>query len=518
MTHRHNNTPPQTTHPYHPSHSPIASHPSSSAPVTSSPLQLNVPPSSGSCLHPLSTPQFYKPTSSSSSLYLSGAPTNDAGVTTTATPHLPHVLRPSSSFCSIPPPTPSFASSRAPASLSFSPLPPSSTNNSAPSSSFPDASAGISRAVGEAFGGELARSVVGGMLGNEVSALAAGMGAVAAGVSSSSLLSSSQVSQLQTWFPQGMDRLRRYFAVSHSYVVRKLFFVSSPLIYLLFSRLSTTKKNRNTDNNNNSATNQSSLNSDTPSFSSSSSSSGGRRCSSLYSTGEDPHHHNRTSSECASGGLEDVCEAELYIPLMGLVSYVLMFGVIAGTTGKFSPEVLGSTATFAISLLAVEVAVAKLGFYLCGGGGVSAMDLVALCGYKFVNVVAIILGCLSLACFAGHDTEGGYEEFWGGGGGKEGGGERRSWKRIWGGGSVGDGNRSGGSSSSGWVFVLYWLLLCYFSCSSVISTLYTLNWYGPGQTETASNWELHLKSSKTLKYLMVAVSFAQLPLCTLLCP
>eukprot|EP00922_Rhytidocystis_sp_ex-Travisia-forbesii_P014839 GHVS01022192.1.p1 GENE.GHVS01022192.1~~GHVS01022192.1.p1 ORF type:complete len:599 (-),score=179.60 GHVS01022192.1:165-1769(-) len=516
--------------PYHRSYSPVSSLGSSPSPVYYS--RPSSPPSSS--VHPLGTPQFYNapPASSSSSLYLAGVPTPLPTATT------------STSATAFPPPPP-------PPVPTSQPFPHCGTNKTMSSSSLPLLPPAVAGGAADVLTGELlARSLVGGVFGGDMASLAAsGVRAAAAG--------GGQVSQLQSWFPEGMSHLRRYFAVSHSYVIRKLFFVSSPLLSLLLSRFSSSQQRRrrttpapfnptttttttigaattaaattataaartNFRTMSSSPTLQHCNSMASPQAAFSPPSAAGHRLCSLYSSGSEPTttHHHHASSNC---GIEDVCQAELYIPLMALVSYVLVFGVIAGTTGKFTPEVLGSTATFAVSLLVVEVAVAKLCFYLCGSsgdGGVSTIDLLALCGYKFVNVVAIIIGCLVLACFADHvGGDGGYEQFWGGGGG---GGGGFSWKRMWGGGGRGGGEGGGVTrviqSNNIWSFALYWVVFGYFSCSSAVATLYMLHWYSPGQTENASNWELHLKSSKTLKYLMVAVALAQLPLCALLCP
>jgi len=83
-------------------------------------------------------------------------------------------------------------------------------------------------------------------------------------------------------------------------------------------------------------------------------------------------------------------EPDLYIPLMSFVTYILAFGVQRIVLSDFSPEVLSSTASFAMILMLLEVGVAKTGFYLAGSS-VPMLDMLANCGYKFVPVVLMVL-------------------------------------------------------------------------------------------------------------------------------
>jgi hypothetical protein len=73
--------------------------------------------------------------------------------------------------------------------------------------------------------------------------------------------------------------------------------------------------------------------------------------------------------------------------VMSFVTYVLLTGIHMGLekkNKKFSPDVLGMTATSAIFVLIVEVLLLKFGSSLISGTGASFMDLIAYCGYKFV--------------------------------------------------------------------------------------------------------------------------------------
>merc|ERR1719487_1131100 len=88
----------------------------------------------------------------------------------------------------------------------------------------------------------------------------------------------------------------------------------------------------------------------------------------------------------ADGLKVDVEDPDLYVPLMAYVTYVLLYGLTRGASGTFTPDLLASTATFAMVLLVLEVMVAKLGCYLSGAAVISMLDLFANCGYKYVSL------------------------------------------------------------------------------------------------------------------------------------
>jgi hypothetical protein len=88
---------------------------------------------------------------------------------------------------------------------------------------------------------------------------------------------------------------------------------------------------------------------------------------------------------------EDINSPDLYIPTMALVTYVLLATLKAGLDSHFHPDILGLTASKALSVVLVEFMFIKLGCYLLniqGQGQVT--DLVSYGGYKFVAV------CLAL--------------------------------------------------------------------------------------------------------------------------
>jgi hypothetical protein len=88
---------------------------------------------------------------------------------------------------------------------------------------------------------------------------------------------------------------------------------------------------------------------------------------------------------------------------MALVTYILLSTLLAGLRGAFHPELLGYTATLAISVLLLEILVIKLGtFLLAISSSSQLLDLVAYSGYKFVAVITSLLLSELISLFIGH--------------------------------------------------------------------------------------------------------------------
>lgn len=80
---------------------------------------------------------------------------------------------------------------------------------------------------------------------------------------------------------------------------------------------------------------------------------------------------------------------DLYIPLMSYITFILLTGLKSGLVGRFSPEVLGITASACIIFMCFELLIIFAGFYFLQSALPSVLDLLAYCGYKFVPLVAI---------------------------------------------------------------------------------------------------------------------------------
>lgn len=82
----------------------------------------------------------------------------------------------------------------------------------------------------------------------------------------------------------------------------------------------------------------------------------------------------------------------MYIPTMALVTYILLSTLLAGLRGAFHPELLGYTATLAISVTLLEILIIRTGtFLLAISSSSQLLDLVAYSGYKFVHVILSLL-------------------------------------------------------------------------------------------------------------------------------
>lgn len=86
----------------------------------------------------------------------------------------------------------------------------------------------------------------------------------------------------------------------------------------------------------------------------------------------------------------NVEEPDLYIPLMAYTTYIIIYGLQRGIQSDFRPQVLSSTASFAMVLMFLEVGAAKMGFYVAGSS-IQALDLLANCSYKYVPLCMMIL-------------------------------------------------------------------------------------------------------------------------------
>merc|ERR1712179_213755 len=88
----------------------------------------------------------------------------------------------------------------------------------------------------------------------------------------------------------------------------------------------------------------------------------------------------------------EINSPDLYIPSMAFLTYVLICGLIFGTQNRFTPEQLGMTASTAMAWLVLELVVIIATLYTTGiSGNVRYLDLLALCGYKYVGMIAVAL-------------------------------------------------------------------------------------------------------------------------------
>ncbi|KAL2096570.1 hypothetical protein ACEWY4_008718 [Coilia grayii] len=92
----------------------------------------------------------------------------------------------------------------------------------------------------------------------------------------------------------------------------------------------------------------------------------------------------------------DINAPDLYIPVMGFITYILVAGLALGTQNRFTPESLGMQASSALVWLIIEVLATLLSLYLVTvNTDLTTIDLVAFSGYKYVGmIVGVVAGLL----------------------------------------------------------------------------------------------------------------------------
>ncbi|XP_014247309.1 protein YIF1B-like [Cimex lectularius] len=94
----------------------------------------------------------------------------------------------------------------------------------------------------------------------------------------------------------------------------------------------------------------------------------------------------------------DVNCPDLYIPLMGYVTYLLVVGLVLGIQNRFDIEVLAKLASQSIAFIFLEIGIQLLTLYITNiQTNVTALELIALSGYKFIGI--IIAALLSIAFY-----------------------------------------------------------------------------------------------------------------------
>uniref|UniRef100_A0A1B6E7H8 Protein YIF1 n=2 Tax=Clastoptera arizonana TaxID=38151 RepID=A0A1B6E7H8_9HEMI len=88
----------------------------------------------------------------------------------------------------------------------------------------------------------------------------------------------------------------------------------------------------------------------------------------------------------------EVNAPDLYIPTMAYVTYVLVAGLVLGTQGRFSPEVLGILASSALAWTMVEIVIEWVTLYVINiSTHLKTLDLLAFSGYKYVGIIFAVL-------------------------------------------------------------------------------------------------------------------------------
>ncbi|CAI5726185.1 unnamed protein product [Peronospora destructor] len=77
---------------------------------------------------------------------------------------------------------------------------------------------------------------------------------------------------------------------------------------------------------------------------------------------------------------------DLYIPLMGFLTYILIVGYSKGTSNQFSPDVITKDASYCLVMQLLEISVLAACLYVLNSS-ISFLDLVSFSGYKYVPLV-----------------------------------------------------------------------------------------------------------------------------------
>lgn len=88
----------------------------------------------------------------------------------------------------------------------------------------------------------------------------------------------------------------------------------------------------------------------------------------------------------------EVNAPDLYIPTMAYVTYILVAGLVLGTQNRFSPEVLGIQASSALAWTVVEIIIELITLYITNiQTQLRTLDLLAFSGYKYVGMIFAVL-------------------------------------------------------------------------------------------------------------------------------
>ena len=86
--------------------------------------------------------------------------------------------------------------------------------------------------------------------------------------------------------------------------------------------------------------------------------------------------------------------ADLYIPSMAFVTYILVVGYMLGLQDRFSPEVLGTTSSWATTMFILELVMIYLITRIMSiNTNLKMFDTMAFCMYKYVGMIfSLVVG------------------------------------------------------------------------------------------------------------------------------
>lgn len=191
---------------------------------------------------------------------------------------------------------------------------------------------------------------------------------------------------MSSWFSWlTLDRLRPYFHVDNSYVVRKIALVLFPFTHASWARKprGSARAGAMPGGMLGSGTGESGITSLQQ-----------LQQQQLALQQQQPNLHNAGDFETP---VSDLVAPDLYLPLMAFVTYILLRGYSSGLADSFHPEQLSGFASTALVAILFEVICLKSALYLAGTPGLSAgfLDIASYSAYKFVGfILAIFVGFL----------------------------------------------------------------------------------------------------------------------------
>lgn len=93
----------------------------------------------------------------------------------------------------------------------------------------------------------------------------------------------------------------------------------------------------------------------------------------------------------------DVNSPDLYIPMMALVTYILVAGIVLGTQNRFTPEQLGIQASSVLAWECLVLIIISLSMYIMDiMSDLKTFDLIAFSGYKYIGMISALVAFLAL--------------------------------------------------------------------------------------------------------------------------
>ncbi|KAF7683946.1 Protein transport protein yif1 [Astathelohania contejeani] len=103
--------------------------------------------------------------------------------------------------------------------------------------------------------------------------------------------------------------------------------------------------------------------------------------------------HSRNQQVIIENERLSINDPELYLPIMGFLTYILVVGINLGLSNRFTPEMLGIRFTRAVFLEMISLALVKLAGYFLDSNDMGVFDFLSFSGYKFIIIILLILLC-----------------------------------------------------------------------------------------------------------------------------